>query len=159
MTLHWLKIKYIFKSQLPPWCLDKASKPSSEGHLMSHISDHQKARRSCLVTHHCQGKGLWRHGVPGCRMFLIRQVLLVFSWHLLFPGACFKSAVGKLTASPFSNANGDARRASSLHKRASAAVCRCPFKGYFEGNRNTRVSLRRDAGETPSFLHRVGICF
>lgn len=85
------------------------------------------------------------HGV------LIQQVLLAFSWHSVFPGAI--SAVGRHTASLFSNANGGApqsRGPLSTEEQAPQFTGR-PFKGYFEGNKNTRVSQRRDKAKLRPF--------
>lgn len=87
------------------------------------------------------------HGV------LIQQVLLAFSWHSVFPGVSFKSAVGRHTASLFSNANGSApqsRGPLSTEGQVPQFAGR-PFKGYFEGNKNTRVSQRRDKAKFHPF--------
>lgn len=83
---------------------------------------------------------------------LSQQVLLAFSWHSVFPGASFKSAVGRHTASLFSNANGGAPQSSPLSTEGQAPqFAGRPFKGYFEGNKNTRVSQRRDKAKPHPF--------
>lgn len=84
---------------------------------------------------------------------LSQQVLLAFSWHSVFPGASFKSAVGRHTASLFSNANGGAlqSRGPLFTEEQAPQFAGRPFKGYFEGNKNTQVSQRRDKVKPHSF--------
>lgn len=120
---------------------------------MSYISDHQKARRNRLVSHHRRGKGSPEACGPRVTMFLIRQVLLVLSWHLPLPGACLKPAVGKLTASPFSNASGDTLQGIlSPQKGPHCSWCAGVLsKVILRGIKIPRVRLKRDVAKLHPF--------
>lgn len=62
---------------------------------------------------------------------LIQQVLLAFSWHSVFPGVSFKSAVAATQQVSSQMLMAVPCRAEDLSPQFAGR----PFKGYFEGNK------------------------
>lgn len=114
---------------------------------MSHVRYHQKARKSCLVSLSCQAKGLWSRESQGAWCSDpagALGLLLAFSLprrpalNLLRAGTQQVSSQ-MLMVVP--------HRAEDLSPQFAGR----PFKGYFEGNKNTRVSQRRDKAKLHPF--------